>query len=330
MKNVVMNGLKQELSFKGALHLSLKDKVVSGYDKLVININKSEEHGTWADFIVIPSFGGENFETFRIGGRVLESLTGHRDLYKWFDYCSNELDWCGVISKSNKDKLLLEVFNFTNEVSEVLVTPDTEFALKDEDGLGVETFYPYHPEDDNDLDEEEEEIIEEVVEEVIEESVEYTGLQKPIHPDGVIQFLDYKIKSIEDGGLGCKSHNFIFSYENDEIYSNIDLFIEKDEDGNPHVTKADIYQSGFGGSRDKTKSISGGEDLKDFSDRKEEFIKRIIKAARIASVTSEAFYTDRLSKDISTLIQKLLDGMVWKESLTSAPTDPAKDEDDDY
>ena len=337
MMDVIKNGLKQNLTFRGALHLSLKDKVVSGYDKLVININKSKEHGTWADFIVIPSFGGDHVETFRIGGRVLGSLTGHRDLHKWVQYCVNELDWNGVISKSNIDTLILDIFNFVNNVSEDLITKDTEFNIKDEDGLGVETFYPYYSDDDpeEDEDDDDEDIVEEVVEEVVkeageeEEDNEYTGVHKPMHPGEPIQFLDYKLKAIEDGGLGCKSPNFIFSYENDNVYSKLDLFIEKNDQGNPYVTKADLYQKGFGGSRSKTKSISTPEDLEDFSNRKEEFESRIMNAAGFGSVTSEAFYADRLNNDMSTLIRKLLEGMEWKESLDIPDTNNA-DEDDDY
>lgn len=335
-----MNGLRQDLEFKGAMHLSLKDKVVSGYDKLVINVNKSKEHGTWADFIVIPSFGGDNVETFRIGGRVLGSLTGHRDLHKWFQDCVNELDWNGVISKSNIDTLILDVFNFVNNVSEVLITKDTEFSIKDEDGLGVETFYPWADDNPEDFDSDDEEIVEEeeddnydtddeVVEEIIEESDEYTDINKPVNPEEVIQFLDYKLEKIEDGGLGCKSPNFVFSYSNDEIYSKVDIFVEKDSEGNPHITKADLFQKGFAGTRDKTKSIAEGKDLQDFSDRKKEFEDRIMKASGIYLVTSEAFYRYRLSKDLSTLIQKLLEGMEWKENLTSVPSATAIDEDED-
>lgn len=326
MKNAIVNGLRQNLKFKGALHLSLKDKKVNSYDKLVINVNQGD-HGVWVDFIVIYSIMDNSYENFRIGGNILESLEGHQDLHKWLDLCVNELDWHGVVSHSNKDKMILEIFNFVNGVSEVLVTPDTEFQLKDEDGLGVETFYPYYSDDDL----EEEEVIEEVVEEVTEDESkdEYTGVQKPIHPGEPISFLDYKLKSIEDGGLGCKSPNFIFSYENEEVYSKLDLFIEKDTKGDPHITKADLYQKGFGGSRDKTKSIAEAEDLQDFSDRKEEFIARIVKAARIASVTSEAFYRDRLSIDLTTLILKLLEGMEWKENLTTVPSATAIDEDEE-
>ena len=322
MKNVIKNGLRQDLEFRGALHLSLKDKVVSGYDKIVINVNKSYQHGIWADFIVIPSFGGDNVEIFRIGGRVVKSLTGHRDLSRWIDYCIQELDWKVVISSSNKDALIVDIFNFINGASDVILTSDTEFNLKDGDGLGVETFYPYYPEDNDDSDDE---IEEEIVEEEVVEEEEYTGYQKPVAPEEVVQFLDYKLTRIEDGGLGCKSPNFIFSYENEKVYSKLDLFIEKDDEGNPHITKADIYKCGFGGSRDKVKSISTAEDLEDFKTRGEEFTDRIIKAPNLGSVTKEAFYRERLEKDLLTLIKSLLFGMEWKESLTSEPT-----EDDEY
>lgn len=332
MRNTIMNGLKQDLTFKGALHLSLKDQKVNGCDKLVINVNTAD-HGTWVDMIVIYNMLENSWENFRIGGNVDKSLTGHQDLMKWIDICINELDWSGVISGSNKDSLIVEIFNFVNGISGTIITPETVFKLKDQDGLWVETFYPWPDEDPEDSgeDEEEDEVIEEeIVEEVVEEE-EYTGYQKPVSPEEVIQFLDYKLKRVEDGGLGCKSPNFIFSYENEEVYSKLDLFIEKDEEGNPRITKADLYQKGFGGSRSKTKSISTPEDLEDFSNRKEEFESRIMNAASFGSVTSEAFYTDRLRKDISTLIMKLLEGMEWKESLDSNNQATATiDEDDEY
>ena len=321
MTNVVKNGLYLDLNFRGALHLSLKDRKINGYDKLVVNVNRTER-GTWVDMIVIYNLLDRTWESFRIGGEILESLTGHQDLHKWFDLSITELEWEGVVSDDNKDKLLLEIFNFVNGVSEVLVTPDTEFALKDDDGLGVETFYPYYPEDNDDSDDE---IEEEIVEEEVVEEEEYTGYQKPVAPEEVVQFLDYKLTRIEDGGLGCKSPNFIFSYENEKVYSKLDLFIEKDDEGNPHITKADIYKCGFGGSRDKVKSISTTEDLEDFKTRGEEFTDRIIKSPNLGSVTKEAFYRERLEKDLLTLIKSLLFGMEWKESLTSEPT-----EDDEY
>lgn len=330
--NVIRNGLRQDLNFKGALHLSLRDTKIAGTDKLVININETN-HTTWVDFICLYEFTEEYKEFFRIGGGVLNCLEGHIDLHKWMDYCIKELDWEEVFPDHRKDQILLEIFNFINRVADTIISEDTEDALKNEEGLGVMTYYPW-PEDNDDQEEEE---VDEEIEEVIEEEIteeegeeEYSGINKPLNPNDVIQFLDYKLTKIEDGGLGCKSPNFIFSYYNEEVYSKLDLFIEKDSEGNPHITKADLYQHGFGGSKDKTKSIADAEDLQDLSNRKEEFIARIIKAARFGSVTSKSFYKDRLEKDLLTLIKALLLGMEWKESLTSEPTDPVQEEDDEY
>lgn len=327
MKNTIMNGLKQDLNFRGALHLSFEDKRVKDFDKLVININENkDEKKIWVDMIAIYSILGNSWENFRIGGVIDASLRGHQDIEKWLELSMKELDWQGSIACLNKDALILNIFNFVNGVSDVILTSDTISKLEDEDGFVISTFYPWpEEENDNSNDKDEEEIIEEVEEE------EFTGKHKPMHPGEPIQFLDYKLKAIEDGGLGCKSPNFIFSYENEEVYSKLDLFIEKDEEGNPHITKADLYQKGFGGSRSKTKSISTPEDLEDFSNRKEEFESRIMNAASFGSVTSEAFYADRLRKDISTLILKLLEGMEWKESLDSNNQATATiDEDDEY
>ena len=334
MMDVIKNGLRQNLIFKGALHLSFEDRRVKDYDRLVINVNENKDgKKIWVDMIAIYGILGESWENFRIGGNIDPSLRGHQDLTKWLEMCMDELDWKGSIACLNKDALILGIFNFVNGVSDVIITSDTESKIENEDGFSIKTFYPWPEEENDNPNDEDEEIIEEVVEEITEEEKdEYTGHHKPMHPGEPIQFLDYKLKSIEDGGLGCKSPNFIFSYENDEIHSNLDLFIEKDNEGNPHITKADLYQKGFGGSRSKTKSISTPEDLEDFSNRKEEFESRIMNAASFGSVTSEAFYSDRLSLDISTLILKLLEGMEWKENLTTVPsaTSIGEDEDDLY
>lgn len=337
MMDVIKNGLRQNLIFKGALHLSFVDKKVNDYDKVVINVNKNKEEGkTWVDFIVIYGMLGDSWENFRIGGNIDSSVRGHQDIEKWLEMSMKELDWQGSISCLNKDALILNIFNFINGVSDVILTSDTSSKIEYEDGFVIKTFYPWPEEDNDDQEEEEdtEEVVEEVVEEVIEKEIteeegeeEYTGINKPLNPNDVVQFLDYKLTKIEDGGLGCKSPFFIFNYENEEVYSKIELLIQKDEDGNPHVTKADIYQHGYG-SKDKTKAISTPEDLEDFSVRKEEFEIRIMKAARIGSVTTEAFYADRLKQDLSTLIKKLLEGMEWKESLQSPTTNVDADEDE--
>ena len=330
MTNVVRNGLKQELTFKGALHLSLSDMKATGTDKLVVNTNKTG-NGTWVDFICLYGFVDGPTEVFRIGGVVMSTLEGHQDLHKWLDICLEELNWEGSIGLLDKDQIILEIFNFINEVSNVIMTDDTVNRLRNEEGLGIMTYYPWPEDYDGPEEEEVDEEIEEVVEEITEEDgeEEYTGINKPVNPEEVIQFLDYKLEKIEDGGLGCKSPNFVFSYSNDEIYSKVDIFVEKDSEGNPHITKADLFQKGFAGTRDKTKSIAEGKDLQDFSDRKKEFEDRIMKASGIYLVTSEAFYRDRLSKDLSTLVQKLLEGMEWKENLTSVPSATAIDEDED-
>ena len=322
MMDVIKNGLRQDLRFKGALHLSLKDQKVNGYDKLVINVNTAD-HGTWVDMIVIYNMLDNSWENFRIGGNIDQSLTGHQDLHKWLDMCVEELDWKGVISSSNKDILIVEIFNFINGVSDVILTSDTEYELKDQDSLGVETFYPWLEEDPiNDP----EEVEEEITLEGEEDEENFINLKSPskeeeVHPGEPIQFLDYKLKKIEDGGLGHKSPNFIFSYENDKIYSNLDLFIEKDEKGDPHITKADLYKYGFGGSRDKVRSISTADELLNFSKRTEEFADRIIKAPNLGSATKEAFYKDRILKDLNTLVNSLASGMEWKGSLEDSEED---------
>lgn len=329
MTNVVRNGLKQELTFKGALHLSLSDMKATGTDKLVVNINKTG-NGTWVDFICLYGFVDGPTEVFRIGGVVMSTLEGHQDLHKWLDICLEELNWEGSIGLLDKDQIILEIFNFINEVSNVIMTDDTVNRLRNEEGLGIMTYYPWPEDYDGPEEEEVDEEIEEVVEEITEEDgeEEYTGINKPLNPNDVIQFLDYRLTKIEDGGLGCKSPFFIFNYENEEVYSKLELLVQKDDQGNPHITKADLYQRGYG-SKDKTKAIAEPEDLEDFSVRKEEFEIRIMKAARIGSVTTEAFYGERLSKDLSLLIRKLLEGMEWKESLNSS-TAVSKDEDDEY
>ena len=331
MMDVIKNGLRQNLIFKGALHLSFEDRRVKDYDRLVINVNENKDgKKIWVDMIAIYGMLGGSWENFRIGGNIDPSLRGHQDLTKWLEMCMDELDWKGSIACLNKDALILGIFNFVNGVSDVIITSDTESKIENEDGFSIKTFYPCPEEDPKDAGEDDDQndiIEEEIIEEVVEEE-EYTGYQKPVAPEEVVQFLDYKLTKIEDGGLGCKSPFFIFNYENEEIYSKLELLVQKDDQGNPHITKADLYQRGYG-SKDKTKAIAEPEDLEDFSVRKEEFEIRIMKAARIGSVTTEAFYGERLSKDLSLLIRKLLEGMEWKESLNSS-TAVSKDENDEY
>nr|DAN62739.1 MAG TPA: hypothetical protein [Caudoviricetes sp.] len=319
MRNVVKNGLYLDLNFKGALHISLFEY---GNDKLVVNLNSYGDR-VWVDFICLyGSVDGEK-EFFRIGGEIFVSNLGHNDLRKWIDICLKELDW--NIDSNTVDKVVLDIFNMASGAKDFIIRDDTIDALSDQE-FKVNFFYPcpeVDPEDEVYEDDEEE-----VIEEVIEEEDEYAGMQSPVNPDEVIQFLDYKLTKIEDGGLGCKSPFFIFTYENEEVYSKLELLVQKDDQGNPHITKADLYQRGYG-SKDKTKAIAEPEDLEDFSVRKEEFEIRIMKAARIGFVTTEAFYGERLSKDLSLLIRKLLEGMEWKESLNSS-TAVSKDEDDEY
>ena len=305
MRNTIMNGLKQDLNFRGALHLSLKDKKVSGYDKLVVNVNRTKR-GTWTDMIVIYNLLDQTWESFRIGGEVLESLTGHQDLHKWLDICIEELDWKGVISDSNKDTLILEIFNFVNGGSEVLITPDTEFNLKDEDGLGVETFYPWpeDTEDDPEDEEEEDEIIEEIVEEITEETTEE-----------IINFENYEFIEVHEKGGKKRSDKYYDKRVGSVIYA----VVETDEEGVDHVVGGDVLKasSSIYGSPSRVVSIYNMEDIRRIREGADEVVERIIKASDL-NLQSEIVIAEVVLKiDIEKLLDKIQEGLEWKASKTS-------------
>lgn len=302
MRNVVMNGLRQDMNFKGAMHLSLKDKKVNSYDKLVINVNKAD-HGVWIDMIVIYGVLGNTYENFRIGGNILGSLEGHQDLHKWLDLCVNELDWKGVISNFNKDTMLLEIFNFVNGVSEVLITPDTEFALKDEDGLGVETFYPW-PDDDDPEDEEiiEEEVVEE--EEIIEETTEE-----------IIDFENFEFVEVHERGGNKRSDKYLDKRVGSVIYA----VVEMDEDGNDHFIGGDVLKASkslySGPSR--VVSIYNLDDVNRVRQDADDVVERVIKASDLTLQSEIEIAEVVLKIDIEKLLDKIQEGLEWKASKTS-------------
>lgn len=325
MKNVIKNGLKQDLTFKGALHLSLKDKKVNDYNKLVINVNKTERR-TWVDMIVIYDMLSDTWESFRIGGEILESLGGHQDLHKWLDICVDELDWKGVISDSNKDTLILEIFNFVNGVSEVLITPDTEFNLKDEDGLGVETFYPW-PEngDDPEEDEDDEEITLEG-----EDEENFVNLKSPSKEvtEELINFENFEYEGIHERGGNKRSEKYLDKRVGSVIYA----IVETDEEGNEHIIGGDVLKASKSiyGSPYRVVSIYNMEDIRRIREGADEVVERIIKSSDL-TLQSEIVIAEVVLKiDLEKLLDKIEEGLKWKESLNN-DTDPvAADEDDEY
>ena len=304
MTNVVKNGLYLDLNFRGALHLSLKDRKINGYDKLVVNVNRTER-GTWVDMIVIYNLLDRTWESFRIGGEILESLTGHQDLHKWFDLSITELEWEGVVSDDNKDKLLLEIFNFVNGVSEVLVTPDTEFALKDDDGLGVETFYPYYSDDENNEDEHGEDIVEEVVEEeIVEETTEE-----------IIDFENYEFIGVHERGGNKRSDKYYDKRVGSVIYA----VAETDEDGNDHFVGGDVLKASKSiyGSPSRVVSIYNIDDVNRARTDVDDVVERVIKASDLNLQAEIEIAEVVLKIDIEKLLDKIQEGLEWKASQTS-------------
>ena len=307
MRNIVKNGLYLDLNFRGSLHLSLKDKKINGYDKLVINVNKTER-GTWVDMIVIYNLLDRTWESFRIGGEVLESLTGHQDLHKWFDLSISELEWEGVVSDENKDKLLLEIFNFVNNVSEVIITSDTEFELKDQDGLGVETFYPWP----DDLEEEcDDEIVEEVVVEEDEDTVKEIVEEK-------INFKGYDYKCVHERGNNKRSDEYVDKRIGSVIYA----VVETDEDGEDHFIGGDILKSSksiYGGPT-RVVSIYNLADVERCRNNLEDVLDRVIKASDLTIEAERILAKDILEHDAVLLLDKIEEGLKWKEASLS-PSD---------
>ena len=303
MTNVVRNGLKQELTFKGALHLSLRDKKVAGVDKLVINVNKTE-NGVWADFIVIYSFLDNSYENFRIGGKIDKSLTGHQDLMKWLEMSMDELDWNGIISSCNKDALVVELFNFINGVSDAILTSDTEFEIKDQDGLGVETFYPWPEDTEDDPEDEEEEVEEEVVEEIIEETTEE-----------IIDFENYEFIGTHERGGNKRSDKYIDKRVGSVIYA----VSETDEDGNDHFIGGDILKASksiYGGPS-RVVSIYNLDDVERVRNEADDVVERVIKASDLNLQAEIEIAEVVLKIDIEKLLDKIQEGLEWKASSQS-------------
>lgn len=306
MRNTIMNGLKQDLTFKGALHLSLKDQKVNGCDKIVINVNTAD-HGTWVDMIVIYNMLENSWENFRIGGNVDKSLTGHQDLMKWIDICINELDWSGVISGSNKDSLIVEIFNFVNGISGTIITPETVFKLKDQDGLWVETFYPWPDDDpeDFDSDEEEEEVIEEeIIEEVVEETTEE-----------IINFENFEFSGNHERGGNKRSDKYLDKRVGSVIY----VVLETDEEGNDHIVGGDVLKASRSiyGSPSRVVSVYNMEDVERARRDADEIVERIIKASDLNLQAEIEIAEVVLKIDIEKLLDKIQEGLEWKASSQS-------------
>ena len=317
MKNVIMNGLRQEMNFRGALHLSLKDQKVNVYDdKLVINVNRAD-HGMWVDFIVIYSVMDKTYENFRIGGNVDKSLTGHQDLAKWLEICMEELDWNGVISSCTKDSMLVEIFNFINGISGTIITPETVFELKDQDGVWVETFYPWPEEDEYDDPEyddpeDDDEIIEEVVEEVIEEVVEKTS-------EEIINFENYEFIGVHEKGGNKRSDKYIDKRVGSIIY----VVTETDEDGVDHLIGGDVLKASkslySGPSR--VVSIYNSDDVKRVRDGVDDVVERVVKASDLNLQAEIEIAEVVLKIDIEKLLDKIEEGLKWKASQISADSE---------
>ena len=299
--NVIKNGLYLDLNFKGALHLS-----TNAGDKLVVNINTTER-GTWVDMIVIYHMVDETFENFRIGGHIDPSLTGHKDLYKWLEYCFKEQDWEGSIGCLNKDALILGIFNFINGVSDTIITEDTRYKIENEDGFRIETFYPWPEDEDYNL-EEDDEIIEEVVEEVIEEVVEKTS-------EEIINFENYEFVGVHERGGNKRSDKYIDKRVGSIIY----VVTETDEDGVDHFIGGDVLKASkslySGPSR--VVSIYNLDDVNRVRQDADDVIERIIKASDL-NLQAEIDIAEVVLKiDIEKLLDKIQEGLEWKASQTS-------------
>lgn len=307
MKNVIKNGLYLDMNFKGALHLS-----TSADDKLVININKTER-GTWVDMIVIYRMVDETFENFRIGGHIDSSLTGHKDLYKWLDLCIKEQDWEGSISTLNKDALILNVFNFINGVSDVIITEDTKTIIEKEDGFRVMTYYPW-PEEDSE-DEDDEEIVEEVFEEEVEEDEEV--IKEVIEER--IDFKGYDYKCVHERGNNKRSDEYVDKRIGSIIYA----VVETDEDGEDHFIGGDILKSSksvYGGPT-RVVSIYNLADVESCRNNLEDVLDRVIKASDLTIEAERILAKDILEHDTILLLDKIEEGLKWKASLSPSDSE---------
>lgn len=289
MTNVIKNGLKQNLEFKGALHLSLKE-VRSGYDKLVINVNETE-FGIWVDLISIFGYqdGRADHESFRVGGHILKSLTGHQDLTKWLDLCLVELGW--EISLSVKEEMIVDIFSFINKNTIFVIPHETEELLKDE-GFGVMTYYPWP-----------EEVVEEVVEE--EEEVEETT-------EELINFENFEFVGVHEKGGNKRSDEYLDKRVGSVIYT----VIETDEEGIDHVIGGDVLKASRSiyGSPARVVSIYNLDDVTRTRKGADDLVERIIKASDL-NIQAEIEIAEVVLKiDIEKLLDKIQEGLEWKAS----------------
>lgn len=308
--NVIKNGLRQDLTFIGALHLSFVDKKVNDYDKLVINVNKNKEEGkTWVDFIVIYGMLGDSWENFRIGGNIDGSVRGHQDIEKWLEMSMKELDWQGSISCLNKDALILNIFNFINGVSDVILTSDTSSKIEYEDGFVIKTFYPWPDDDPEDFNDDEEEIVEEVVEEVVDEEVVEETTEE------IIDFKGYDYKCVHERGNNKRSDEYVDKRIGSIIYA----VVETDEDGEDHFIGGDILKSSksvYGGPT-RVVSIYNLADVERCRNNLEDVLDRVIKASDLTIEAERILAKDILEHDTILLLDKIQEGLEWKASSQS-------------
>jgi len=315
MMDVIKNGLRQNLIFKGALHLSFVDKKVNDYDKLVINVNKNKDGDKiWVDMISIYGMLGECWENFRIGGNVDGSLRGHQDLVNWLEMCMKELDWQGSISCLNKDALILGIFNFINGVSDVILTSDTQFKLENEDGFVIKTFYPWPDDDPEDFNDDEEEIVEEVVEEVVDEEVVDEEVVEETTEE-IIDFKGYEFKCNHEKGIQNRSD----VYYNNKVKSTLFVVVETDKDGLDHVVGTDIMRASYSvyGGEVRVKAVYKLEDVQKAREDIAYIIDKIIEASGIYLDSEKIIAKEVLLLDINFLLNNIEEGLKWKASLNS-------------
>lgn len=304
MRNVVTNGLKQDMNFKGALHLSLKEGAPSGYDKLVVNINETP-NGMWVDCICIFGYqdGREDHEAFRIGGHILKSLTGHQDLAKWLDLCLAELGW--TISLNVKEEMIVDLFNFINQNTLFVIPHETEEILKEEE-FGVMTYYPWPEEDHEEEDPEDDGEITE--EEVIEETIEEEAQE-------LIDFENYEFVEVHEKGGNKRSDKYLDKRVGSVIYA----VTETDEEGTDHVIGGDVLKASKSiyGSPSRVVSIYNLDDVKRVREGADDVVERIIKNSDLNLQAEIEIAEVVLKIDIEKLLDKIQEGLEWKASSQS-------------
>ena len=263
--------------------------------------------------IVIFRMVDESFENFRIGGYINPSLIGHNDLQNWFECCLKEQDWEGGISILNKDALILGVFNFVNGVSEVIITSDTESKLEEEDGFGVETFYPWpeDPADNQDDEDVDEEVIEEEIdeEEIVEEEVVEETTEE------LINFENFEFVGVHERGGNKRSDKYIDKRVGSVIYT----VVETDTEGNDHFIGGDVLKASKSiyGSPYRVVSIYNLDDVNRVRDEADEVVERIIKASELNLQAEIEIAEVVLKIDIEKLLDKIQEGLEWKASQQS-------------